>query len=60
MFELPRDESQAQKGPPWRRAGDRAGRRSGPLSVGISASDYIDDHDHEWGRPVRGDDEAFE
>jgi len=27
---------------------------------GISTSDYVDYHDHEWGRPVRGDDALFE
>lgn len=27
---------------------------------GVSTPDYVDYHDHEWGRPVRGDDLLFE
>jgi DNA-3-methyladenine glycosylase I len=27
---------------------------------GVSTEDYVDYHDHEWGRPVRGDDLLFE
>jgi DNA-3-methyladenine glycosylase I len=27
---------------------------------GASTPDYVDYHDHEWGRPVRGDDALFE
>jgi DNA-3-methyladenine glycosylase I len=27
---------------------------------GLSTPDYVDYHDHEWGRPVRGDDLLFE